>query len=80
MKSVEERVKEIISQVFNVRVEDLKDDTNFVIDLRAKSADIVELLALLEDEFKIEIPLAEAIRNRTVGDAWKYVERKISSK
>lgn len=80
MKSVEERVKEIISQVFNVRLEDLKDDTNFVIDLRAKSADIVELLALLEDEFKIEIPLAEAIRNKTVGDAWKYIERKISSK
>jgi len=78
MSSVEEKVKKIIADVFNVKPEDLKDETSFVADLRAKSADVVELIALLEEEFKIEIPLSEALKNRTVGDACRYIERKIS--
>lgn len=80
MSSIEKRVKEIIAEVFNIKFENINDDMRFVEDLRAKSADIVELLALLEDEFKIEIPLAEALRNKTVGDAWRYIEKKVLAK
>lgn len=74
--SIEKKVKEIVAEVFSVNPQDIKDDTNFVTDLRAKSSDIVELLALLEEEFKIEIPLADAMKNKTVGDAWRYIEKK----
>ncbi|MEM4545617.1 MAG: acyl carrier protein [Nitrososphaerota archaeon] len=80
MNYIEKRVKEIIAEVFNIKFENINDNMTFVEDLRAKSADIVELLALLEDEFKIEIPLAEALRNKTVGDAWRYIEKKVSTK
>jgi acyl carrier protein len=78
--SIEERIKKIIAEQFNVKPEDLKPETSFIKDLMAESIDTVELLAALEEEFGIEIPDEDAEKNQTVGQAIEYMKRRISER
>ncbi len=69
-KTVEERVKQAVARVFHKEVTTLTRDTRFVEDLFAKSVNVLELTAILEFEFDIPmIPLAQARRAKTVGEA-----------
>jgi len=68
-ESVEERVKAAVARVFRTDPERLTADTRFVQDLMAKSLNIIELTAVLEDEFGVEIPMWEARKRRTIGEA-----------
>lgn len=43
-------------------------------DLGVDSLDMVELLMMIEDEFRIKVPDAEAEKLVTVGDAIKFIE------
>jgi len=54
-------------------VSELTRDTRFAEDLHAKSVNIVELIALLENEFGVEIPFMEARRRKTIGEAIDFV-------
>ncbi|WP_309492613.1 acyl carrier protein [Candidatus Hecatella orcuttiae] len=78
--SVEKKVKEIIADVFGKNPEELADNLRFVEDLHAKSVNIIELIALLEYEFNITIPFVEARKNKTIGEAVSYIEKKLAEK
>jgi acyl carrier protein len=41
---------------------------------------IIEIIALMESEFKIEIPFVEARKNKTLNDVIKYVKNKLKNK
>jgi acyl carrier protein len=73
-KTIQERVIKVVALVFHKEVSDLSADTRFVEDLLAKSINIIELIAVLENEFDIEIPVAAARRALTVGEAVAVVE------
>ncbi len=73
-RTVEERVKAAVARVFHREVSQLSPDTRFVEDLLAKSLNIIELTAVLEDEFDIEIPGSEARRRKTIGEAIELVQ------
>lgn len=77
--SVDERAKKIIAEIFKVDPGVLLPETCYVKDLRAKSANIIELIAALEDEFGITIPLVESRRNLTVGDTIAYLNRRLQA-
>lgn len=80
MPSIEERLKEIISDQLKVDIEDIKPESSFVEDLNADSLDIVELIMAIEEEFGIEIPDEDASRITTVGDAVEYLKKVIGEK
>ncbi len=63
MSSLEERIKEIISDQLGVKLEEVENNKFFINDLGADSLDIIELIMALEEEFNIEISddLAEKI-------------------
>ena len=73
-RTTEERVKEVVAKVFHKKVTELSRDTHFVGDLHAKSIQGIELTAVLEHEFDIEIPGAQARRAKTVGTAVDLIE------
>ncbi|MEM2897428.1 MAG: acyl carrier protein [Candidatus Bathyarchaeia archaeon] len=77
--TIEEIVKEIIADVFKKKVNELSFETSFVDDLHAKSVQIIELLALLEDKFNISIPFAEVKKNKTIGEAIEYIKGKLGN-
>ena len=72
---------DVQSQVINTVVEQLGVDrgevnvnSHFVNDLGADSLDTVELVMAFEEQFKVNIPDADAEKIQTVGQAIKYVE------
>jgi acyl carrier protein len=74
-QAVEERVKQVVAKVFRKDVNQISRETRFIEDLFAKSLNIIELTAVLENEFDIEIPGQEARRNKTVGQSVDLIER-----
>ena len=66
---IAERVMKETARIFKQQESELTKDTRFAEDLKAKSVNIVELIAILENEFGIEIPFMEAKRRKTIGEA-----------
>ncbi len=77
---IEQKVKETVAEVFRRSPSEISSSTHFVKDLHAKSANIIELIALLEDAFSVEISFAEVTNNSTVGAAAEFIQRKLAQK
>lgn len=71
---MKERVLEIIADQFNVNVDDLTENTDFVEDLNADSIELVELVMSLEDEFDVEVEDEALEKIKTIGDVLDYIE------
>lgn len=73
MATVEERVKAVTAR--KLGVDDVKMSDNFTADLGAESVDSIELVAMFEEEFGIEMDEDAALAVQTVGDAVKFITR-----
>ena len=71
MATVEERVKKITSD--KLGVDEVKLEDSFTADLGAESVDSIELVAMFEEEFGIEMDEDAALAVQTVGDAVKFI-------
>lgn len=71
--TIEERVKNVISENLGVNDEEITPEAHFVDDLGCDSLDRVELAMSLEDEFGIEIPDEDIIPIMTVADLHGYL-------
>lgn len=69
---VSQRVREIIAERLNRKVEDMTDEVRIEEDLGADSLDKGEIIMTLEEEFGMDID-DEANAIKTVGDAVKYI-------
>jgi acyl carrier protein len=72
---VAEKIKKIVSEIFQKDQKEISEETKFISDLHAKSLDIMALLAALEGEFKIKIPSCEIQGDKTIGNLISYVVR-----
>lgn len=77
---VEENVKKAVAEVFHRNSNELSEQTNFVKDLHAKSANVLELVALLEDVFGLELSFSEVMNNDTIGGVSQYIKGRLRSK
>ncbi|MDD6208724.1 MAG: acyl carrier protein [Clostridiales bacterium] len=73
-----DELKELVAEQLSVSVDDLSEDTNFMDDLGADSLDLFELAMAMEEKFDIEIPSEDLNNIKTVGEAAKYIEGKLS--
>ena len=73
-KTIEQRVKAIITEQLGVNPDQVTPDAKFIEDLGADSLDTGELVMALEEEFGQEIPDEEAEKLQSVGDVIKYIE------
>jgi acyl carrier protein len=71
MATVEERVKAIAAR--KLGVDEIRLEDNFTADLGAESVDSIELVAMFEEEFGIEMDEDAALAVQTVGDAVKFI-------
>ena len=70
-----EKIKDILSNQFDVVADSITADTDLVDDLGADSLDLVDMLMSLEDEFNIgEVPDEMVEKIRTVGQLVTYIE------
>lgn len=70
---VELRVKQIISEQFNIKLEEISDESNIKEDLPADSLDIINLICTLEEEFNIEVSDEDIYTFQTVSDIINYI-------
>ena len=73
MATVEERVKAITAKVLKLNIDEIKLENNFTADLGAESVQSIELVAMFEEEFGIEMDEDAALSVEVVGDAVKFI-------
>ncbi len=73
MATVEERVKAVTASVLKLDPEEIKPEHSFTVDLGAESVQSVELVAMFEEEFGIEMDEDAALSIETVGKAVEFV-------
>jgi acyl carrier protein len=73
-----ERLADIISSKTKVKKEEIKLDSDFELDLKLDSLDIVEIVMAIEEEFNITISDDDVQKLKTVKDAVEYIRSKIS--
>ncbi len=73
--SIQEKVKNIITDQLGVNEEQVTPEAKFIEDLGADSLDTVELVMAFEEEFDIEVPDEEAEKLTSVGEVVTYIEK-----
>ncbi len=73
MATVEERVKAVTARVLKIDAGQIKLEDNFSVDLGAESVQSIELVAMFEEEFGIEMEEDAALSVDTVGGAVTFI-------
>lgn len=73
-------LKEIIAEVLNVDVAEIKESTTFVDDLGADSLDVFQIIMGVEDKLNIEVDTDAAEKLSTVGDAVELIKKTVAEK
>ncbi len=75
MDEVEKKVVDLIAEVLvDVNKENIQLNSKIVEDLGAESLDIYDMIALLEDEFAMEITDEEVEKIQTVMDVANFIK------
>lgn len=77
MSTIEERVKQLISEQLKSELSDVTDEASLMDDLGADSLDTVELVMALEEEFETEIPDEDAESITTVKEVIDYIKEHV---
>lgn len=72
-EKVSQLVFQTVARVFRKDVSMLSRDTRFIEDLKAKSVNIVEIIAELQNGLEIEISMAKLRRKQTIGEVIDFV-------
>ena len=75
MATAEERVKAVTAKVLRLNADDIKMENDFTADLGAESVQSIELVAMFEEEFGIEMDEDAALSVQTVGDAVDFIKK-----
>lgn len=73
MATVAERVKKVTGELLEIDSATIADDANFIVDLGAESVQSIELVAMFEEEFGIEMDEEAALAIDTVGKAIEFI-------
>jgi len=74
MASVQDRVIEVTTRVLQLDPSEVKPEHSFTSDLGAESVQSIELVAMFEEEFGIEMDEDAALAVTTVAAAANYIE------
>ncbi|AHG60036.1 acyl carrier protein [Buchnera aphidicola] len=75
MKNIEKRIKKIITDILDIKEENISNNASFIDDLGADSLDTVELIMALEEEFDIEISDEAAEKMNTIQQSIDYIKK-----
>ena len=78
--NVEEKVKEILLEILDIKEADIVPTAKFIDDLGATSIDLVEILTAFQNTFDVDISDAEAAKLKTVQDATDLLQSQLAQK
>lgn len=71
-----EKVCAILAEFTNVKVTEMKPNTNLLNDLDMNSLETMDAVIRFEEEFDIEIPDRDITLFRSIGDVTEYLSKK----
>ena len=75
MPTVEERVVAVTARVLQLDPDEIKPNDTFAVDLGAESIQSIELVALFEEEFGIEMEEDAALAVTSVSEAVEFISK-----
>ena len=75
MASVLDRVIAVTARVLRLDPQDIQPEHHFTKDLGAESVQSIELVAMFEEEFGIEMDEDAALAVQTIGGAAEFIEK-----
>ena len=73
-----DRVTKLTAQMLKADTAEVTDSARFAEDLGATSIQSIELVAMYEEEFDIEMDQDEALSVKTVGDAVAFITKVVA--
>ncbi len=73
MATIEERIKQVTARVLKIDPSEIRPEHSFAVDLGAESVQSIELVAMFEKEFGIEMEEDAALAVETVGAAVDFI-------
>ncbi|WP_454784402.1 acyl carrier protein [Legionella sp. WA2024007413] len=74
MKITENELKNIIAKLSGAKAEEIHDDTALIEDLHLDSLKIVELLAILSEEYNLAVTEEDAMNFHTYKDLFDFTQ------
>ena len=68
-----EKIRQRVIEIFKKSPEEITVDTRFTEDPKAKSVNLVQIIAILEDAYDVQINFMEFRRKKTLGEAAEFV-------
>ncbi len=78
LETLSQRVIKLAADQVEMPAEQVSLDSNFAADLGYDSLDYVEFSMMVEEEFDILVPDEEIDNIKTVGDAFKLIQKSIT--
>ena len=75
MATIEERVKAVTARILKLDPDQIKAEHSFTVDLGAESVQSIELVAMFEEEFGIEMEEDAALSVESVGKAVEFIAK-----
>lgn len=72
-----EKVQALISELMGLDKSKITERADFIVDLKADSLDIVQMLIAMENEFGVEFGDDEMHNIKTVGDVVDYLKKHV---
>ena len=71
------RVREILAEEFEKDIEDLTPDANVKATLELDSLSLVDMVALIEAEFKVKVTGTEVAQIKTFAEFYDFIEERL---
>ena len=71
------RVREILSEEFEKDINDLTPDANIKATLELDSLSLVDMVALIEAEFKVKITGTQVSQVKTFAELYDFIEERL---
>lgn len=71
------RVREILAEEFEKNIEDLTPDANVKATLELDSLSLVDMVALIEAEFKVKVTGTEVAQIKTFAELYDFIEERL---
>lgn len=76
-QEISEIVNEFLVEEFEIEPSAITEDAHLINDLGIESLDFVDIVVIIEKEFKFKVKREEMVNVRTVGDMYNYIEANI---
>ena len=78
-KEIIKIVNDFLVDEFEIDPAQIKNETSLKDELEIESLDLVDIIVMIEKEFKVKIKPEEIIRVRTMNELYDFIEAKVKN-